>query len=624
MSRIVASCGGAPTSPKIVGCKVREEAIALSKRSSRKLAVILHADVAGSTALVRANESTAHERIQECFRRLGHTVETYGGKTLELRGDALVAEFSRASDAVSAALAFQAENARLDAARDGELPLQLRIGIGLGEVVIADNTVTGTGVVLAQRLEQLAEPGGVSLHGAVYETVPRWLPFAYRSVGERQLKGFAEPVRIYAVTVQAGEAIPPFEPIAATEYASTQKLPDKPAVAVLPFANMSGDPEQEYFSDGITEDIITDLSRFREIFVIARNSSFAFKGQSIDVTEIARTLGVNYVVEGSVRKAENRVRITVQLIDATMGEHLWASRYERDLEDIFAVQDEVCETVVATLAGRLVEIRGERAKHRLPESLTAYDLLIAGRARLSRFARDDVAEARKLLQRSLEVDPDCAMTYALLAHTYWTDWWAGWATDPKECARLFADAADRAVLVDDTDAQAEGEKGFRELFRRQYEAAKYHVEKGVRLNPNGTDNLIFLSWCCMFTGKAEASLRHLDRAQRLDPFGRYGFIRGLVHYSLRQYGEAIAALSTLRLRIPALHAWLAASYAQSGRPEDARAEARHFVETVEAAMIEAGAPLPASWVEWFRLRLPYADEGDLEHVLEGMRKAGLA
>jgi adenylate cyclase len=590
---------------------------------SRKLAVILHADVVGSTALVQGNETAAHERLQECFGALAGAIESYGGRTHEVRGDAVVAEFSRASDAVSCALAFQAANGELNAARDDEPPIRLRIGIGLGEVVIADHTVTGAGVVLAQRLEQLAEPGGVVLQSAVYEAVPRWLPFAYERLGERELKGFDEPMRIYAVALKPGEAIPSFEPIAAADEPSLPQLPDRPAIAVLPFANMSGDPEQEYFSDGITEDIITDLSRFRDIFVISRNSSFAFKGRSLDVGEIARALGVHYVVEGSVRKVGNRVRISVQLIDALIGDHLWANRYDGDLADIFAVQDEVCETVVATLAGRLVELGAERVQRHRPESLTAHDYLLSGRARLHRYSQADVAEARKTFLKALALDSDYATPYALLAQTHWVDWWAGWAADPEASLRQFAEAADRAVRLDDSDPMAQGEKGFRELFRRRYDAALHHMNKAMALNPNFTEGLIYLSWHAWLTGRGEQALEHLDRAQRLDPFGRYGLIRGLVDYSLCRYDAAIAALRTVRLKIPAVHAWLAAGLARLGRREEACAEAAEFLAAIEASIGKAGAELPASWRDWLGPRLPFEHDADLQHVLEGLGEAEL-
>jgi len=290
---------------------------------SRKLAVLLHADVVESTSLVHKNEILAHERIQDTFRRFSETISNYGGAALEIRGDALVAEFAKVSDAVSASLAFQAANTTLNEQLTDDIRPALRIGIALGEVVIADNTVTGEGIVLAQRLEQLAEPGSVFIQRAAYETIPKRLPFDYENLGERQIKGFDESVRVYAVSLQSGSVLPEFE-IPTQQEGAAPKLPDKPSIAVLPFDNMSGDIEQEYFADGISEDLITALSKIHWFFVIARNSSFTYKGQAVEVTRVADELGVRYVIEGSVRKSGNRVRISAQLIDATTGHHVWA------------------------------------------------------------------------------------------------------------------------------------------------------------------------------------------------------------------------------------------------------------------------------------------------------------
>ena len=300
------------------------------ERLSRKLAVIVHADVIGSTTLVQRNEVIAHARIQDAFHRFSAVINRYGGTAHELRGDALVAEFARASDAVSAALAFQADNEEHNQTLRDDIQPVLRVGISMGEVVIADGTMTGTGVVLAQRLEQLAAPGGIVVQGSVSETVPSRFPIDFESLGEKKLKGIEQSVRAFIARLKPDEQVPDSETNAAirkfwTDDAHelpTLELPDKPSIAVLPFANMSGDPDQEYFADGITEDIITALSKFRWFFVIARNSSFVFKGQTVDLRQVGRELGVRYVLEGSVRKAANRVRISAQLIDAETGSHV--------------------------------------------------------------------------------------------------------------------------------------------------------------------------------------------------------------------------------------------------------------------------------------------------------------
>jgi adenylate cyclase len=325
-----------------------------------KLAVILHADVVGSTSLVQINETLAYERIQAAFHRFSEAIGSYGGVTHELRGDALVAEFEKASDAVAATLAFQTLNEGFNATLSDNIQLRLRVGIGMGEVVIVDNTITGAGVVLAQRLEQLADSGGVVVQGAVSETVPTRMPYDFESLGEQLLKRFDQPVRAFSVKLKSGEELP--VPDGCSEPLSTEhnnplfpvklsrdsyealtgerlELPNKPSIAVLLFQNMSGDPQQEFFADGMSEDIITALSRLPNLVVIAQNSTFVYKGRAVDVGEVGRDLRDSHVLEGSIHKSGNRLRITSQLIETSNGDHVWAERYDRNLDDIFAVQD---------------------------------------------------------------------------------------------------------------------------------------------------------------------------------------------------------------------------------------------------------------------------------------------
>ena len=336
----------------------------MSKEPIRKLAVLLHADVVGSTALVQKNETLAHQRIQDTFRRFAETIITHGGIAHEIRGDALVAEFPKASDAVAAAVDFQTTNAaHNNGLGDGVLTV-VRVGIAMGEVVVADNTVTGEGIILAQRLEQFAESGGICVQGAVYETMPKRLLFDFENLGERELKGFNEPVRVYAVSK---EAIAKPDGETTTSELETQlapeedalTLPDKPSVAVLPFANISSGNEQDYLADGITEEIITTLSKVPKLFVIARNSTLVYKDRAVDITQVGHEQGVQYVLEGSVRSGGQRVRVTAQLIEAETGRNLWANRYDREVGDVFALQDDVTKEIVSALQVELTE--GEQA-----------------------------------------------------------------------------------------------------------------------------------------------------------------------------------------------------------------------------------------------------------------------
>ena len=351
---------------------------------SRKLAVILHADVVGSTSLVQQNETLAHERIQAAFHQFSETINSYGGITRELRGDALVAEFDRTSDAVTAALAYQVLNEEFNATVDDDIQPKLRIGISLGEVIIADNTITGAGVVLAQRLEQLADPGSVVVQGSVSETVPVRMPFDFECLGEQVLKGFDQPVRAFAVRLQPGKELPAPE-VTATPYSVEPEglqVPDKPSIAVLPFTNMSGDAEQEYFSDGITEDITTALSYFTDLFVIARNSAFSYKGQSVDARQIARELGVRYLLEGSVRRLGNRIRINSQLINAITGGHIWAERFDGNLDDIFELQDEITRKIVGSIAPQIELAEVDRSRDTTLKNISSYELSLKAKSQV--------------------------------------------------------------------------------------------------------------------------------------------------------------------------------------------------------------------------------------------------
>ncbi|MCP4431914.1 MAG: adenylate/guanylate cyclase domain-containing protein, partial [Gammaproteobacteria bacterium] len=412
-------------------------------RLSGKLAVILHADVASSTALVQKDEQLAHERIQDAFRRFGQAIEKYQGRVLELRGDALLAEFERPSDAVTATLAFQADHAYLISRLKDNLRPTIRVGIAMGEVVIADNTVTGSGVVLAQRVEQLADPGGLCITAALHEALPKRMPFDLDSLGEQVLKGFDDPVRVYRVELSANQSVPAPQQdnqreasskksklivaiivisiviaggiaywfkaqVQQEEPASVERmafpLPDKPSIAVLPFTNMSGIAEQEYFADGMTENLITDLSKISALFVIARNSSFSYKGQQKKVRQVAEDLGVRYVLEGSVQRAGEQVRINAQLIDATTGGHIWADRYDGSLEDVFSMQDKITKSIVSALSITLVgqeDSNLARAKNINPDAYNAY---LLGWEHYQRHNVDDSAKAVRYLEAAIQLD----------------------------------------------------------------------------------------------------------------------------------------------------------------------------------------------------------------------------
>ena len=412
------------------------------KQLSRKLAVILHADVVGSTSLVQKNETLAHGRVQAVFHRFSETINSYGGITRELRGDALVAEFERASDAVPAALAFQVINGEFNSRFDDDIRPQLRIGISLGEVIIADNTITGAGVVLAQRLEQLADPGGAVVQGSVAETIPARMPFEFDSLGEQMLKGFDQPVRAFAVKLRPGEELP--EPEGSTtpqkSASTTLEILDKPSIAVLPFNNMSGDPEQEFFADGIAEDIITALSRFHDLLVIARNSSFVYRGTSVDMRQVGRELNVQYVLEGSVRTASNRVRITAQLIEAHSGNHVWAERFDRSLEDVFEVQDEITALVAATVSQQLSVAEYRSAISHAEQDLDYRGLCHRVMWHMNKVTGEGCIKAREYAEQTLERYPGHVRGYSLIAYVNIIEFVYGWGEERR--TQMIPDAAE--------------------------------------------------------------------------------------------------------------------------------------------------------------------------------------
>ncbi len=486
----------------------------MTEEPTRKLAVLLHADVIDSTLLVQLNETVAHERIQDVFKRFSVTIAEHNGTTQEIRGDALVAEFSKASDAVTAALEFQSANTAHNDGLTDEIRPGLRVGIAMGEVVVADNTVTGEGIVLAQRLEQLAVPGGVCIQGAAYETLPKRLPFQYENLGEKKLKGFDEAVRVFSVTDRGQTDI---SASASSDSVNVHSfdLPKKPSIAVLPFNNMSNDSEQEFFADGISEDIITELSKFRSFFVIARNSSFAFKNQQTTVRDVGLKLGVRYVVEGSVRRAGNRVRITAQLIDAIEDKHIWAERYDRDLEDIFAVQDEVTQAIVTAIEPQLSTTEQQRARRKPTENLDAWECYQRGLWYMFGYANTD--QALLFFHRAIELDPEFGSAYAGVAYTYAIQILLGASVDKGDDLKRGVDAADTALSIDQTDPFAHFAKGRISIFTGDHEKAVAEFRRAISLNPNYALAHFGLAHGLWHAGRSAEALSHHDEAIRLSP-----------------------------------------------------------------------------------------------------------
>jgi adenylate cyclase len=587
---------------------------------TRKLAVILHADVVGSTLLVQQNETLAHERIQAAFHHFSETIKTYGGITRELRGDALVAEFERASDAVPAALAFQVLNEEFNSKLDDDIQPQLRIGISLGEVIIADNTITGAGVVLAQRLEQLAEPNGIVVQGSVSETVPSRMPFEFESLGDQTLKGFDQPVRAFSAKLKPDEVLPVPELDVGLRKARVDgpEIPEKPSIAVLAFNNLSNDPGQDYLSDGISENIIAGLSQFPELFVIARQSSFSYKGKSIKVQQIASELGVHFILEGSVLKSEDRVRVTAQLVNALTGQDLWAQRYDRKWEDIFELQDDITQHIIANLTsleGPLEEATLIKIEQKAPSDLRAYDYLLLGREQLFLVTNESNIKARKLFQKSLEIEPNYSRGHTWMAWTHVVDLNFGWTENSTKSGETSLFHAQRAVELDNFDAEAHWALAAMMIHAGpQQQKALAEYQKAISLSPNNADLLAEHGWSISKIGKADDGVKSIKQAMRLNPVHPDWYSQGLIFalYSAKRYEEVVEAAEKINVRHLPTFLELAGSYAQLGRKDEA-----------EEAALNALKLQPEFSLSWWRERLRFSNPEALEDYMEGLIKAGL-
>jgi len=488
---------------------------------SRKLAVILHADVVGSTELVQKNEMVAHQRIKETFEEFSRTIDDYNGRTREIRGDALVAEFDRASDAVASAIGFQSSNSAGNGLAIEEIQPLLRIGISLGEVVIADDMITGAGVIIAQRLEQLADTGGIVVQGSIVDTVPNRLPFEFRSLGEVKLKGFEQPVR--AFTASARPDVGTAQPMSGNNFvadaASQTSRRQKTCIAVLPLENMSNDPEQEIFSDGISEDIITQLSKLSHLDVIARTSTFVYKGKTVDIRQIGKDLGASHVLEGSVRKSGNRVRITAQLIAAATGQHVWAERYDRELDNIFEVQDDIMREIVSELDVKM--LAGEQARFwsDSTSNFQAWEHYRRARDLFNSYRREEHPEVIKALKKAVEHDPEYSAAWDLLAGCYFhieddSRYSDSEREEARRCSREFVQ---KAIECDPSNPHAWSLRAMHYLTDRDFEAAVTNANKAVSSAPNNALVVATSSAILTKCGHPELGYERIRRAIQLSP-----------------------------------------------------------------------------------------------------------
>ena len=399
--------------------------------------------------------------------------------------------------------------------------------------------------------------------------------------------------------------------------------PDGPSIVVLPFDNLTGDSGQEYLADGLTEDIITGLGRFRELFVIARNSSFSYKGRPVKVQEIGRDLGVQFVVEGSVRTAGSHLRVTAELVDVESGGHVWAERYDRVIEDVFAVQDEITITIIATVVGRVEARRISHTRKSGTSNMTAFDHVLHARHEIHYYTPESLAKARDHLTHAVALDPDYAAAHLSLSQAYWGEWWTGATPDPAGWFEHIFEHAERALRLDDADARVHLQIGFVNLYRRRYDEGRFHLEKALGLNPNEPNIPFCLAFLEVFEGNGGAAADWVNRSIRMDPLGHYGYILGQANYIARDYERSIAALQTVRPGMLSAGAWLAACHAQLGNQNEASEIMARSASLMSSAITDAGGKSPDSWCNYFAERWPFRHARDRDHLLDGFRMAGL-
>ena len=487
----------------------------MGHRLPRKLAAILYADVAGYSRLTGEDEDTTHRILTEYLDFISTTVDSHRGKVMHYAGDAALAKFDAVVDAMSAAVAIQNELNTRNQGLPDERKVHFRIGVNSGDVIEDRGDIYGDGVNVAARLESLAEPGGICISDAVRGAIGKNLDLDYEDMGEQEVKNILEPVRAYKVVIAKEE-------VTVTESVKPAlELPDKPSIAVLPFTNMSGDPEQEYFSDGITEDIITELSRFRDLFVIARNSSFAYKDLPVDIKQVARELSVGYVMEGSVRRDGDRLRITAQLIEADSGGHIWGEKYDRELGDIFDLQDEITRHVVGSIAPQVELAELERSRELSDTNLSAYELALKAQALTYDAVRvadpNMLVQAMSLANAALELDNRST-------HALWTSGMGcvfqhiyGWGDDPGGALTSAIETADHLIGIDPSNAKSYVVRAWAHQYRREYDLALADYRRALELNPNLALNLFTMAWSEAVAGLAAEAREHAQMALKLSP-----------------------------------------------------------------------------------------------------------
>jgi adenylate cyclase len=618
----------------------------------RKLAAILSADVEGYSRLMDDDEEKTVRTLTAFRNAIADLVQQFRGRVVDTPGDNVLAEFTSVVDSVNCAVEIQRELAE----RNVELPynriMKFRIGVNLGDVIDEEGRIYGDGVNIAARMESMAEAGGICISGRAYDQVANKLGLEYENLGEHQVKNISTPIRVYKVlsfpgaaahrVVQAKDALgrrwrrialsiaavavvavvilgiwqfytrrPSMEPASMEKMAFS--LPDKPSIAVLPFDNLSGDEKFDVFVDGMTEDIISALARFNQLFVIARNSTFTYKGKPVKIQQVAEELGVRYVLEGSVQISGNRLRVTAQLIDAITGRHMWVERYDRVLKDIFDVQDDLTKKLAGSLMGKLERATEATALLKHPNSLDAYSLVLYGRDLVWKFTPDDNAKGRELFQKALTLDPNYASVYAWLSLSYFFEWqWYG-AAKPKETYKRAVDYAHKAVALDPREAWARVALGMVLLYDNKHDQAIAQFEEGLKANPNNADLLAGSADPYLFNGQPDEAVNKAKEGMRLNPYypGWYLFQLGCAQYIARDYEGAVETLTKMSpLGEP--RRILAASLAYLGRMDEAQAEAKRFLQDN-----------PSFSTSHWSSTQPFRYDKDRQQAVQGYIMAGL-
>jgi TolB-like protein/class 3 adenylate cyclase len=618
------------------------------------LAVILHADVADSTALVQQDKQLAHERIQDSFQRFGETIEEYNGQVLELRGDALLAEFKRASDAVAAALTFQTNQADYINHLDDDLHPAIRVGIAMGEIIVANRTVTGAGVVQAQRIEQLAKQGGVCIAATIRQALSNRMPLDLENLGDQSLKGFDHTVGVYRVTLKPGQVIPPAQPVKRQQILPKHRkqviafaamvllvvggiiywskiggpleglevaeeaamgLPARPSIVVLPFANQYDDGEQNYFVDGVTNGIITQLSKFPELFVISSTTAFTYQGKSVRVTDIGRDLGVKYVLEGSVQRGAENLIVHVQLIDATTDSHVWAEQYDVPPDAVFQVQGDLISKVVGTLKPALWNEAKAAISKRPATNLEGYDLYLKALSLGS--SKEERVESLGLLNRAVSVSPDFLDAHYALSEKHLGSWRFGSPDDPDETLRLARLHAAKAMEIDHSDYRGHLLQGQLHLFAdHDHDLALVEMERALSDNPNDTYVLYYMGFLKFLMGQAKEAIEWNNKAKRINPRypAWYNFNAALAHVWVGDYEKALVLAKTGIAAYPkslAPRRILIVTLVEMGRLDEAKQQVTELLSI-----------RPNFRLSTFH-NTPFKHQADQDRYFDAMRKAGI-